>query len=172
MLHEERKNISIPKRGGNPFLFLSEGAIILGKPRKVNIWGTFLKKLGVIHSPSRDIPAYNDPELYSDSELEHPSCQIRVREVAAVLRSALSGEIDPKRLSDSRFEECIPGDLFEIMIQGYAITFFVDDPGTYDYIQTVTYEDKTTRENEWIYSPEDLLSEDEEIRLQQVLEKL
>lgn len=55
------------------------------------------------YTPSRDIPSYNDPELYSDSELEYPHCQIGVREVAVVLRSTLSGETGAKRLSSPLF---------------------------------------------------------------------
>lgn len=123
--------------------------------------------------PSRNIPSYNDPELYPDSRLEHPHCKIGVKEIAAVLRTTLSGETTAKRLSNSRFNDCIAGDLFKVEIKGYVITFFVDDPGAFDYITSVSYGGKVSYySDDWIYSPDDLLSEFEEMQLEKVLKDL
>lgn len=132
-----------------------------------------IKALLPIKRPmSKVLPVYNDIELYSDSDLEYQPCQIGVREVATLIREVLAGATKAKRLSARKLDDTIAGDLFEVEIKNYVLTFFVDDPGTWDYIETVTCGERMSRYADWIVEPESLLSEFETVRLDNLLERL
>ena len=116
---------------------------------------------------------YNNPKIYSDRDLNYPQCQIGSREVAGVLRKAIR-EKKARRLSSNPLLDCVSGDSFEIEIANYQIEFFIDDPGTYDYIESVSCDGRKSSQfpRSWIVDPDLLLSDYEKEKLDELLESL
>ncbi|PZD70467.1 hypothetical protein C1752_12038 [Acaryochloris thomasi RCC1774] len=121
---------------------------------------------------SSERPDFNDPTLYSDTDLQHSHCQVGPREVAEVLRKMISGEKNAQAVFDTFFLSCVSGDLFDFTIDDYKISLFIDDPGTFDYIESVTIEGRRAAYGDWKVDPEFLLSEEEQNQFQMLLENL
>ena len=130
------------------------------------------KQLFQSHKLSSEKPDFNDPSIYFDEDLQHFDCSIGAREIAAVLREIISGKKKVQTVFDSPFSSCISGDLFEFTVDDYSFTLFIDDPGTFDYIDSVVIEGRSAAYSDWKISPELLLSEEEQNQFQALMESL
>ncbi|PZD70203.1 hypothetical protein C1752_16667 [Acaryochloris thomasi RCC1774] len=84
----------------------------------------------------------------------------------------ISGEKNAQLVFDTPFQSCISGDLFDFTVDNYKISLFIDDPGTFDYIESVTIDNRRAVYGNWKVAPEFLLSEEEQKQFQILLESL